>query len=391
MKDFMESEGDRIKFIVNVGDSFYCDGVGGNDDYRWAQFWTDFYGDEDASRHLVKLPWYTVYGNHDMGKSDPCPCDGTGMYCHQTNNAAYPTWIMPNLTYHVPMPELNIEIIGLDTNFDWQGDICKYANCGDTTTCYYNLLKRTAYAGTHFVERYQESTAKTLVVFSHYPVDYLYANPEILDLLPDQSKHDIVYFGGHRHNTDQNGPSIAPNTQWLVGGGGGYGCDGGQQGFVKGFVWADGTVTTEVKLVKTSDCCYFGEREDSIPAPPTGSVEVVVCEASNCTTSILGQGTCTRIHGTDRFVKAWCETNSHVKVERMDDACDRAHTWHFVPQGQAVVAERVGRTIEYKCDRADTVPRGWSHPSAVDVVDPEDKSVQTVHLDGGRNPMNMWV
>ena len=52
MKDFMESEGDRIKCIVNVGDSFYCDGVGGNDDYRWAQFWTDFYGDEDASRQV---------------------------------------------------------------------------------------------------------------------------------------------------------------------------------------------------------------------------------------------------------------------------------------------------------------------------------------------------
>ena len=58
MKDFMESEGDQIKFIVNVGDSFYYDGVGGNDDYGWAQFWTDFFGDEDASRHLVKLPWY---------------------------------------------------------------------------------------------------------------------------------------------------------------------------------------------------------------------------------------------------------------------------------------------------------------------------------------------
>ena len=29
MKDFMESEDDRIKFIVHVGDSFYCDGVGG--------------------------------------------------------------------------------------------------------------------------------------------------------------------------------------------------------------------------------------------------------------------------------------------------------------------------------------------------------------------------
>ena len=131
-------------------------------------------GDEDPSRHFVNLPWYTENGNHDMGKSDPCPCDGTGMYCHQTNNAAYPTWIMPHLTHHVPMPELNIEIIGLDRNFDWQGETCKYAYCGDSTTCYYNLLKRTAYAGTHFAGRYQESTAKTLVVFSHCPVDYLH-------------------------------------------------------------------------------------------------------------------------------------------------------------------------------------------------------------------------
>ena len=68
MKDFMESEGDRIKFIVNVGDSFYCDGVGGNDDYRWAQFWTDFYDDEDASRHLVKFPWYEAQRRTRSGK-----------------------------------------------------------------------------------------------------------------------------------------------------------------------------------------------------------------------------------------------------------------------------------------------------------------------------------
>ena len=29
MKDFMENGVDRIKFIVHLGDSFYCDGVGG--------------------------------------------------------------------------------------------------------------------------------------------------------------------------------------------------------------------------------------------------------------------------------------------------------------------------------------------------------------------------
>ena len=37
---------------------------------------------------------------------------------------------------------------------------------------------------------------------------------------------------------------------------------------------------------------------------------------------------------------------SHVKVKRMDDACDRLHTWHFVPLDQPVAAE---------CGRADTV------------------------------------
>ena len=94
------------------------------------------------------------------------------------------------------MPALNIVVFGMGTNFGWQGDICKYATCGDSQACYYKLLQR------NFVERYQKSAAKTLVVFSHYPVDYLYANLEILDLFPNNSKHGIVYFGGHRHNTD---------------------------------------------------------------------------------------------------------------------------------------------------------------------------------------------
>ena len=64
------------------------------------------------------------------------------MYCHRTNNAAYPTWSL-------------------------------------------------AHAGAHLVERYLKSAAKTLVVLSHYPVDNLYAHPEFLDLLSDNSKHDV--------------------------------------------------------------------------------------------------------------------------------------------------------------------------------------------------------
>ena len=44
-----------------------------------------------------------------------------------------------------------------------------------------------------------EVSNKAPEVLSHCPVDNLYAHPEILDLLPDNTKRD----GWHRHNTDQ--------------------------------------------------------------------------------------------------------------------------------------------------------------------------------------------
>ena len=81
--------------------------------------------------------------------SDSCPFDGFWMYCYQFNSAAFPTWFLPYVTFLVPMPALNIVVFGVGT-----------------------------------------------------PVDYLFANLEILVLFPNNSKHGIVYFGGHRHNTD---------------------------------------------------------------------------------------------------------------------------------------------------------------------------------------------
>jgi len=390
MKDFMQSEGDRFRFIVNVGDSFYCDGVNGNWDGRWKSFWHNVYVDDDYSRDLTRLPWYSVYGNHDMGSRDPCPCDSTGMGCKQVQNTRFPTWVMPNLSYSIPIPELNIEIIGLDTNFDWQGAICEAIDCGGGTSCYTALLDRTLWAEELLKQRYQESTAKTLVVFSHYPVDYLGPQAELLSLLGDNSKHNILYFGGHRHNTDQAGPSIGLNEQWLVGGGGGYGCDGGQQGYVKAFVWSDGTITTEGALVETSQCCYFSVRENgSKPAPSAGSVEVHICEGENCVTSVLGQGMCSRIRGAGKFTRMWCETNEHVKIEILDDSCDKAESWRFVPQNQPVA--RGEGTMTFRCDKADSVPLDWMHPAETDIPDPDAKFVQTIDFSGSRNPMKMWV
>ena len=45
-------------------------------------------------------------------------------------------------------------------------------------------------------------------------------------------------------------------------------------------------------------------------------MDEVVCEGGNCTASVLGQEM--SIHETGHFIKAWWETSSRVKVERID-------------------------------------------------------------------------
>ena len=44
-------------------------------------------------------------------------------------------------------------------------------------------------------------------------------------------------------------------------------------------------------------------------------MDEVVCEGGNCTASV---GTGVSIHETGHFIKAWWETSSRVKVERID-------------------------------------------------------------------------
>merc|ERR1711972_623207 len=91
-----------------------------------------------------------------------------------------------------------------------------------------------------FYKRMDESKAKNLLVFSHYPTDYLWNETDFLGALSDASKHHIEYFGGHRHSVDQQSTtSIHPNNNWLVGGGGGWGCDSKEQGFLVAEVHAD--------------------------------------------------------------------------------------------------------------------------------------------------------
>jgi len=249
-----------VKFIINVGDSFYPNGVTSKEDPQWDTKWRSVYAPE-----LRAIPWFSVYGNHDY-QHDPCACGGT---CAQVNHDITDRdfFFMPGNSYFREHPELDIEIVGLDLNqyMDaWKaGDLtpldCGYTSC--KAECEATLEKRATEAFGLFFNRTDHSNAKNLIVFSHYPTDYFKRSPEFLNELKSTKRNDggvrhVEYFGGHRHNVDQTSTvSIAPNSNWLVGGGGGWSCDGEEQGFVVGEIDKAGAMNTYSVLVDSQICC----------------------------------------------------------------------------------------------------------------------------------------
>lgn len=154
--------------------------------------------------------------------------------------------------------------------------------------------------------------------------------------------------------------------------------------FVKGFIYADGTVTTEGAFVETSQCCPYGSHgPKEAPAPGAGSVEAVVCLGANCTLHVVEQGQCMPVQGFEkgRRVRLWCETNEHVKIDWVDEDCKDAHAWDFVPQQTALATKHApeNETVEFRCDRAGTVPEQWMPPSSVSVPHPSAR-ILTVNL-----------
>lgn len=274
-----------VSFIINVGDSFYPHGVTSKADPQWTTKWSNIFGPQ-----LLSVPWYSVYGNHDL-QHDPCACSQDPMVCAQVNGDLMDLsfFYMPSHSWHKEHPEFDLEVIALDLNHYMDGwnhsatstqlafTDCQYTPC--PKVCLENMKARAAQALKLFHERIAKSTMKTLLVFSHYPTDYFYSEPAFLAALRDNSKHNIIYFGGHRHSTDQTSTlSIHPNENWLVGGGGGWGCDGPEQGFVVGEISAapGSAVKTHAILVPSESCC---------PAHQQSIWKGKGCEWSGCETN----------------------------------------------------------------------------------------------------------
>ena len=246
-----------VKFVINVGDSFYPNGVFDAEDQQWQSKWREVY-----SENLRSVPWYSVYGNHDMvGDNGTCSDDSDGSYAAQINDDIKDLdhFFMPDYSWFLSHEDLDLEVLALDFNQLWVDQTCPWTPC--EAVCRRKAMERFDAALELFYDRMESSNASNLIVFSHYPTDYFWAYPDLLGNLSQGSRPNgldrhVEYFGGHRHNVDQTSTTpILPNNNWLVGGGGGWSCDGKEQGFVVGEIFEDGRIETRPVLVNHCFCC----------------------------------------------------------------------------------------------------------------------------------------
>ncbi|CAK9067161.1 unnamed protein product [Durusdinium trenchii] len=249
------AELEDVKFVINVGDSFYPTGVTSEDDEQWGSKWRQVY-----SAELRSVPWYSVYGNHDM-LADNGTCSNDEQYAAQINYDMKDLdhFFMPGFSWFIEHEDLDLEVLALDLNDLWEEHTCRHSLCKEE--CATVIAERTDAAWELFYSRMEMSNASNLLVFSHYPTDYFWAYPDVIGNLsgakrPGGLERHVEYFGGHRHNVDQTSTtSIAPKNNWLVGGGGGWSCDGREQGFLVGEIFDDGSVVTRPVLVDYCACC----------------------------------------------------------------------------------------------------------------------------------------
>mmetsp|Transcript_26353 Transcript_26353/g.69943 ORF Transcript_26353/g.69943 Transcript_26353/m.69943 type:complete len:570 (-) Transcript_26353:108-1817(-) len=251
----MEELGD-VQFVINVGDSFYPHGVTGKGDPQWFAKWRNIYDEK-----LRSVPWYSVYGNHDF-QHDPGACSA-----HPTDGAQIngdidnkDFFYMPDYSWFIDHPELDLEVIALEMNhFESGGQEAHFWDCRLTPcekSCKEHANTRAVQSLRLFHNRLVDSKRKNFLVFSHYPTDHFSAAPHFMAGLRNSSNRHITYFGGHVHDVRQGDTtSIHPNVNWLSGGGGGWGCDGNNLGFVVGEISRDSKVSTYPELVDKQVCC----------------------------------------------------------------------------------------------------------------------------------------
>merc|ERR1712151_849880 len=250
--------GKKLLFVGALGDNFYYTGL--NKDKKASQFasqWKNIY------ESLTDVPWLGVYGNHDHGNEDPgCAC---GQGCNQFNSAGRPAgaenyWI-PDYYWHYLIPEIKLEVIGIDTNavdvhglggggcYGGAGETCKV--CGGTGNIQ-NFLNSKKDAGEKYMdERAHLTPATTVAILQHYPdgnIPKLYKSRFESN---NGNKANVLSAFGHAHDQQCYGSRDHGCDVILTGGGGGYIDHGTYLGFTAVHLTEDGGYNTVMETSET--------------------------------------------------------------------------------------------------------------------------------------------
>ncbi|CAE8737810.1 unnamed protein product [Polarella glacialis] len=254
-----------LLFVLAVGDNFYWMGAKAG---RFKATWADVYGEE-----LTSVPWFAVMGNHDYGNDDPevaCPnvvprftCDETNLdspACgapkpYSTESQHYAgnqlnadkggvdgelrrNFHMPDFTFYYRIPELDFELIAMDTNwYDRDGSGGNgYGNnggarelrkvCGSTDKVISYLRHVLDASDLILRERASAAESRNVAIISHYPDEFMQGRnlrKDFVKAMPADKQVGVraYNFFGHTHFQQCRGYDGSGCVDFLTGGSGG--------------------------------------------------------------------------------------------------------------------------------------------------------------------------
>jgi len=288
-----------IKFVVNVGDNFYFEGVTDTCHWHWRDSFENMYSDP-----AFHVPFLSVLGNHDYG-GDCCArelfggCNsaeawlGFGGNAHPTAQFEYDThhdwqwpekkegrWVMPYWNYQkiFDMGPYKVQILAIDTNVcDIAKQCTRMGGCSNSANhpevkkrgcsscgCFLRKLwlEQLEHLERELSLHQHDDSIKWRFVIGHHPHNFMYPGDgpsqrgRFLRIL---QKYNVqVYFVGHVHSSRHD--IIAENVhQVMTGASGGFEWQGGMSsdtiwsaGFGYGFAHMEMT-STELKVNYISD------------------------------------------------------------------------------------------------------------------------------------------
>lgn len=269
-------------FIVSVGDNFYDNGVQSVSDSMWSSLWRNIY---HGAYPELKMPWYSVLGNHDYGYGS------TGVQAQIDRTDAQQSddnlWNMPATNYSRTFATgdgATVTIVFIDsTTLAPSENKCCNSKGGVSTSEQASRISNQLGSIDRMLQEATLAYSTWLVVIGHYPV---YSSGEHSDtsemvsyldpLLRQYNVH--AYICGHDHVSehlqkngieyfvagagsmaDSMGASSAASLSWY---------SSGTSAFASVLVTAE---TFEVSFINTAgQTMYEYALTNANPMPPTG-------------------------------------------------------------------------------------------------------------------------